>query len=142
MNALIFYKNAKSANYLLIIKTLVDLDMSSVDAISFFKKLGDSQLHKRINVLKAHEKNIEGLTKALSYYLSSVEIALMKTSVKFAEEKRVLSGIVENRMMDVEKTVSGITATFNKLLTVLAILPIVMVVYVLLTIIGALTQRV
>ncbi|MBF0559009.1 MAG: hypothetical protein HQL08_09535 [Nitrospirae bacterium] len=136
------YRYVKSAGYLLVIKTLVDLGMSSVDAISFFKKLNDKQLHKRINVLKTHEKNIEGLTRALSYYLSSVEIALMKTSVKFAEEKRTLSGIVEKRMMDVEKTVSGITATFNKLLTALTILPIVMVVYVLLSILGALTQRV
>ena len=136
------YRFVKSAGYLLVIKTLVDLGMSSVDAISFFRKLNDKQLHKRINVLKTHEKNIEGLTSALSYYLSSVEIALMKTSVKFSEEKRTLSGIVEKRMMDVEKTVSGITATFNKLLSVLSILPIVMVVYVILTILGALTQRV
>jgi hypothetical protein len=58
------------------------------------------------------------------------------------EEKRTLSGIVEKRMMDVEKTISGITATFNKLLSVLSILPIVMVVYVILTILGTLTQRV
>ncbi|MBF0560274.1 MAG: hypothetical protein HQL08_16010, partial [Nitrospirae bacterium] len=60
------YKYVKSAGYLLVIKTLVDLGMSSVDAISFFKKLDDKQLHKRINVLKPHEKNIEGLTRALS----------------------------------------------------------------------------
>jgi len=135
------YRYVKSAGYLLVIKTLVDLGMSSVDAISFFKKLNDKQLQKKITVLKAHEKNIEGLTRVLSYYLSSVEIALMKTSVKFAEEKRTLSGIVEKRIMDVEMTVSGITATFNKVLTVLAILPIVMVVYVILTILGTLTQR-
>lgn len=136
------YRYVKSAGYLLVIKTLVDLGMSSVDAISFFKKLNDKQLHKRLNALKAHEKNIEGLTKALSYYLSSVEIALMKTSVKFAEEKRTLSGIVEKRITDAEKTVNGITAMFNKLLTVLSILPLGMVVYVLLTILGALTQRI
>jgi hypothetical protein len=77
----------------------------------------------------------EALTRALSFSLSSAEIALIKTSVKFTEENRVLSGIVE-------RTVNGITATFNKLLTILTSLPIVMVVYVLLTIMGALTQRV
>lgn len=134
------YRYVKSAGYLLVIKTLVDIGMSSVDAISFFKKLNDKQLIKRISVLKPHERNIEGLTKALSYYLSSVEIALMKTSVKFAEENRVLTSIVDQRIMDVEKTVSGVTGMFNKMLTVLTIFPIGMVAYVLLRIVGALTQ--
>ena len=103
------YKYTKSAGYLLIIKTLVELGMSSVDAIVFFRKLDDKRLLKRINALKRHEKNIEGLTKAISFYLSPVEVALMKTSVKFAGEKRVLSDIVDRRITDVEKVVNGAT---------------------------------
>ncbi len=134
------YKYVKSANYLLIIKTFVGLGLGSVDAIDFFKKVKDKKLYKRIYVLKSHEKNSEGLTKVLSYYLTPVEIALLKTSSKSSGEETTISAIVAKRMMDVEKTVSGITGTFSKLLTVLTILPVGLVVYVLMTIVGALTQ--
>ncbi len=136
------YRYIRAANYLLIIKTLNDNGMSSADAIAFFKKLDDKHLLKGIKELKPHEKNIEGLAKALAYYLTPVESALLKTSVKFGEQPRILSGIVERRVMDVEKVVSGITGTFNKLLTTFAIVPVGISVYVLLSIVAQLTQRV
>jgi len=44
--------------------------------------------------------------------------------------------------MDVEKVVSGITGTFNKLLTTFALIPVGISIYALLTIVGQLTQRV
>jgi len=136
------YRYIRAANYLLIIKTLTDNGMSSADAIAFFKKLDDKHLLGGIKALKTHEKNIDGLAKALAYYLTPVESALLKTSVQFGEQQRILSGIVERRIMDVEKIVSDITGTFNKLLTTFALIPAGISIYVLLSIVGQLTQRV
>ncbi len=135
------YRYIKGAELLLITKTLFDCNMSSGEAISFFKKLNDKKLSNEIQKLKKHQEDMGGLTEALSYYLLPVEIALLKTSAIATEQKRVLSKIVEKRMVKIEETVNGITAVFSKLLTVLTVLPIGVAGYVLFTIISAVTQQ-
>lgn len=130
------YGYVKSAGYLLMIKTFYDLGMSSADAIGFLRRLDDRRLSRRIGDLKKHEKGIEGLSRVMSHYLSPVERALIKTSVKLAEERRVLAGIVDKRIMDVDKTVTNITSVFNKIMMMFSILPISMLIYVLLSVIS------
>ncbi len=125
------YRYTKAANYLLITKTIMSLGMSSVDVLRFLRQAGDERLVKKIDELKKNEQNIGGLTKVLSYYLFPVEIALMKTSVKYATEKETIATIVDMRIMDVDKTVSRTAAAFNNVLKVVAVLPIGLVLYAL-----------
>ena len=118
------YKYIRAANYLLIVKTLADNGMSSADAITFFKKLDDKKLTAHIEQLKPHEKNIEGLTKVLSPYLLPIERALLKTSIKFGEQPRILTQIVQRRIDSIGDVVTSTTGTLNKLLTTLTLIPV------------------
>ncbi len=115
------YKHVKSTNYLLVTKTLFDSGMSSMDALSFLRKIND----KHLKLDKLRNKNDMGaLTTALSYYMTPVEIALLKTSAKATEERRVISNIAEDRISEIEETVSTATGTFNKMFTLLAAWPV------------------
>ncbi len=133
------YNYVKAANYLLIIRTMVIMGMSTTDAIGFLKRLGDKQVNDRIKNIKAGEQNVIGLTKAMSYYLKPVEIALMKTSVKLGRENETLSMIVEQRMKDVDKTVAGTSATFSGFLKMFSLFPVGLVVYSLVSILSSIT---
>jgi|GEM_PF-2616594 hypothetical protein len=123
------YRFVQAANYLLITKTIMTLGMSSVDVIRFLRQAGDVRLVKRIDDLKRNEQNMGGVTKALSYYLFPVEIALLKTSVKYGTEKETIATIVEKRLMDVDRAVSKTAAIFNNVLKGFAAMPILLVLY-------------
>ena len=134
------YKYTKGAELLLITKTLFDCGMSSIDAIYFFRRLGNKKILKEMAKLKKHQEDMGGLSEALSYYLSQVEIARLKASVIATEQKKALSKIVAKRMMSIEETVSGSTALFSKLLTVVVLLPVGLAGFTLATVISGITQ--
>jgi len=131
------YKHVKSTNYLLVTKTLFDSGMSSMDALSFLRKINDK--HLKLDKLK-NKNDMGALTTALSYYMTPVEIALLKTSAKATEERRVISNIAEDRISEIEETVSTATGTFNKMFTLLAAWPVGIALFTFVNIINSVSR--
>ncbi len=121
------YNHVTVSGYLLVVKTImITMSLSSAAAVSYLLNMDDKQLKKNI---KESERTMEGVVKILSYYLTEPEMSLLTSSSQMGCEGMVLTGIVEQRMDEIDEIVTEVTEGFNTVFKLLSMLPVGIVIY-------------
>lgn len=119
------YTYVKSAQYLLLTKTMYRMGLSGGDVVDVLKKSRDKMVATKARRLPKEMHNVHGLVKILVDYLEPMEAALLEVGVKFSREEEIIDTLVDRKLRSVEGRVRSMENLLGKLNVVAIAVPMV-----------------